>query len=139
MSFQSLLIHRANLQREVESVSGLGVRTVTWSNIRTQFRCRIQPLSANQVNSARIAGFETTHRLYCETEIPATSATTNMVVLITGTQAAPRARYRITKTVNARTFYYEITGVYDTDHLDRICVIDLVERQFAYFNPAAGS
>ena len=142
MSLRNLLVSRADLEVVTEATDAKGHKTATWGKVVIGFRVRFNPLKGLERVRYDAAGRETTHRLYCESRIgplitTAKSSTFNPLTfpdMIKGTQAAHRDRHRIVSTLAGITRYFQIESPFDTDEVQILCVIDLVERDSAWFN-----
>lgn len=140
MSLRNLLVSRCNIQAETESKDAKGHVTVTWANVVTRMRCRFNPLRGTEHLKHKGAGRETTHRFYCETRIStgggvkAASSATTIPDLIKGTQASQNPRHRIVAVLAGTKRYFQIEAPTDTDEIQFLTVIDLIERDSAYPN-----
>lgn len=141
MSLRNLLVSRADIESATESTDTKGRVTVTWGKVAIRLRCRFNALQGTERNEYQKAGRDTTHRIYFETRIPsgggvvAGSATT-VPDLIKGSQASQNPRHRIVATLAGTTRYFQIETPFDTDEIQKLTVIDAVEREDAWFNDA---
>lgn len=141
MSLEALFDQTVDIEREVVTVSTKGKRTTAWSTVLSQLPCAIQPLSSTELLEHLKAGRQTSDRMYCKTDITAGggivgagTAETTVPDLIKGTQSDHNPRHRITQIKNGVTTRYGIEGQYDTLKKGIFSVLEIVEREQAWWN-----
>ncbi len=141
MSLRNLLISRADIESATESTDTKGRVTVAWGKVAIRLRCRFNPLKGMERARYMAAGRETTHRTYFETRIPSgggvgAGTARTLPGLIKGTQSSQNPRHRIVATLAGTKRYFQIETPFDTDEIQKLTVIDAIEREDAYWNDA---
>ena len=141
MSLRNLLVSRMDIESVTESTDTKGRVTVAWGKVAIRVRCRFNPLSGTEKNEYQKAGRQTTHRLYCETKIAsgggvALGTARTIPDLIKGSQSSQNPRHRIVATLAGTKRFFQIESPFDTDEIQRLTVIDLIEHDDAWWNDA---
>ena len=141
MSLESLFDQTVDIEREVTTVDSKGKRAKTWSKVVSQLPCAIQALNSTEQIEHLKAGRQTTARMYGKTNIAAGggivgAGTTETTIpdLIKGLQSDHNSRHRITQVKHGVTTRYGIEGQYDTLKKGVFSVLEIVEREDAYYN-----
>ena len=134
MSLQTLLVHRADLQRMTKTTDSKGVRTATVATVIPLLQCRVQPLSSREALQYKQASRETTHRVYCETKTRNVSGVRTIADIIKGLPNAPGGTCRLKFRQNGITRYFQVEGQFDTDEANRLTVLDVIERDETWLN-----
>ncbi len=132
---------RVSIQRVSMSKDSKGNPVPTFATVVPSLKCRIRPLTSEQKLEHQKVARETSHTLYCQTKIATgggsgSSATSEKTIpdLLKGTQSDHNDRHRICETANGATTYYEVDGQFDVNKVGVYTMLDLIEREDAWWN-----
>lgn len=111
MTIHSLAIHRVTVKKNTTTVGGGGGVIETPTTVKTNVKCRIQPLDSFQTAKFQKQGIRTTHRIYFPED-----------------PKIDNRHFLEFKDSNGTTRTFIVTGSFNTDYLDRLFVVDAQER-----------
>lgn len=136
-----LFPHRVSIQRVSFTKGSKGKKTPTFATVVPSLKCRIRPLTSDEKLEHQKLGRETSDKMYCQTKIPAgggsgasTTSERTIPSLIKGTQADHNKRHRVKLVDNGVTTYYSVDGQYDVNKVGVYTVLDMTEREDAWWN-----